>query len=118
MKTRCWVADDVTLYDGRVVKSDSIEYLRQCEAMTILGFSDQSKIEFFALAETKRGADSVALLRKAMDKVEHVYVLDRLMSKERRVEYLTAVGLRRGMNARVYLERRIMKLWHSRQPVV
>lgn len=118
MSNACtWVVPIETLVDGTQVSSNSEEWRAQCEAITIHRFTDGAKLEFFANVERKRGKPALDRLKRDMDAVEHMHILDHLKCVEARRAYLQRVESMRGANVRAMLEGRILALWKSRQSV-
>lgn len=107
----------VELVDGTMVSSTSPRWLAQCEAVTVLGFSEASKARFFEVATRKRGPDAIDRLKGLMMDVEHLHILDNFHNREARRAYLDRVESRQGPRARKALEDKITVLWKKRQAI-
>lgn len=103
----------VTLYDGRQVDSDSMEYLHECEATAILSMPMPRREAFFQDIERKRGAQALQALKRRCFETEPYYVLN-LPNKPQRTHYLEQVEQRFGPNPRKTLESKILALHHAR----
>ena len=104
----------VETLDGRVLLSSSPEWLRYCEALTIIKAADHFGARYWSMVEKMRGADGVRVVQAEIRRVEPAYALS-LTSKADRQAYLSRVEARQGISARKALEQAIIDLWRQRK---
>lgn len=110
-----WTAPNVTLSDGRVVPSDSVDWQRECEAMWLLGMEPGARNEMLLKIGKKRGPDALTELRKRCFELQPYYVLDRLADFMTRRAYLDDVEAQFGKEPRERLQEKIMAIHQKRQ---
>lgn len=94
----------VTLYCGKVVPSDSMEYLRQCEAKFFWELlQGPGRNETLETLRKKRGPDGTKRVLDKIIEIEPWLVLD-LPNKALRQAYAARVDAKRGRAARLALE--------------
>ena len=109
-----WEPSKVETLDGRVLLSSSPEWLRYCEALTIIKAADHFGARYWSMIEKMRGADGVRVVRAEIRRVEPSYALS-LSTKADRQAYLDRVEARHGVSARKALEQSIVELWQKRK---
>jgi hypothetical protein len=111
-----WRPSPVTLASGAVVMSDSVEWLHECEARTVLAMPMLKRIEFFEMVGKRRGDDALKALKVRCFELEPHYVLG-LPNKQQRNAYLVMVAQRFGDQARERLREKVLAIHEQRQAV-
>ena len=104
----------VETLDGRVLLSSSPEWLRYCEALTIIKAADHFGARYWSMIEKMRGAEGVRAVQAEISRIEPAYALS-LSTKSDRQAYLARVEARQGISARKALEQSIVELWQNRK---
>lgn len=104
----------VTLYDGRVVDSSSVEWMMECEARMVLRMSHEERAEFFEGVRKKRKQAGLQALRLRCYELEPYYVLS-LPTRAERQAYAQRVGRFFGEQHRLSLEAKVMALHEARK---
>lgn len=121
MNVCSWTPAMVTLVDGRLVSSDSAEWLAECEARHMLSFpvglgrDQRGETRAMALEriEKKRGPEAAAALKARMDECEPAFVLA-MRSRERRNMHIDAIRRYLGENHADHLKSRVIALHKAR----
>lgn len=109
---------NVTLVDGRVVLSDSLEWRLECECRYYLGVPPEQREHRFLLTYKIRRPEGLEALRERLAAYEPYFVLA-LPDKQSRNAYANSVGAAYGGQARYQLMDRVRELWNiGRQAVV
>lgn len=109
-----WEPSEVKTVDGRSMLSNSNEWLRYCEALTIVKSPDHLGGRYWAMIEKMRGPEGKRAIEDEIRRIEPAYALS-LPSKEARQAYLLRVEAARGVSARKALEQSIVELWQQRK---
>lgn len=102
------------LIDGRVVASDSQDWMAECEARQVLAWPHEKRTHFFAFATKLRGDDAAQALKARCNNLEPHYVLA-LPNRELRAAYLERVLNNQGQDASTDLERAVRALWANKK---
>lgn len=106
-------SEPVTLWDGRVVASDSSDWQEQCEVVAVLEMLPDRRRSFVTAVYRRRGEAAGDALVARCDRWEPHYVAS-LPDRDLRHAYLSRFANTRGNHARDCLEADARKIFASR----
>jgi len=108
-----WTPSQVVTVDGRTMMSDSPDWLRYCEALTVIKSPEHIGGRYRSMLERMRGKAGLEALEQQVNLIEPAYVLS-LPDKPTRRAHLDKVQRTRGEVARLVLEDRVRALHAER----
>ncbi|MEN6549431.1 MAG: hypothetical protein ABFE07_25580 [Armatimonadia bacterium] len=107
----------VTLYDGRQVPSDHVDWMHECEARMVLAMPMVERVEFLNKVAKIRKHDGLMALKRRCHEIEPYFVLD-LPDKAARNAYAARVAERFGVEARDALQAKVRAIWEARKAAI